>query len=70
MIELDIEIGDTIRVGKFKNKRIVVKKIGKDEYGLPTVNGKGIMKIRIEKLMPKKSTISSIANSIIRSTHG
>lgn len=53
-IILPIELGDVIRVGKFKNKRITVKEIGLDEYSLPTVNGKGIMKIRIEKLMPPK----------------
>lgn len=53
-ITIPIEIGDVIRVGKFKNKRITVKEIGSDEYGLPTCNGKGIMKIRIEKLMPPK----------------
>lgn len=53
-ITIPIEIGDVIRVGKFKNKRITVKEIGLDEYSLPTVNGKGIMKIRIEKLMPPK----------------
>lgn len=53
-ITIPIELGDVIRVGKFKNKRITVKEIGLDEYQLPTVNGKGIMKIRIEKLMPPK----------------
>lgn len=53
-ITIPIEIGDVIRVGKFKNKRITVKEIGIDEYGLPTCNGKGIMKIRIEKLIPPK----------------
>jgi len=56
MIQIPIEIGDIIRVGKFKNKRITVKNITWDEYGLPQVNGKGIMKIRIEKLMPPKET--------------
>lgn len=54
MIQIPIEIGDIIRVGRFKNKRIKVKEIGVDSYGLPTVNGKGIMKIRIEKLIPEK----------------
>lgn len=53
-ITIPIEIGDVIRVGRFKNKRITVKEIGLDEYQLPTVNGKGIMKIRVEKLMPPK----------------
>jgi hypothetical protein len=56
MIKLPIEIGDILLVGRFKNKRIKVKEIGTDEHGLPTVNGRGILKIRIEKLMePKKN---------------
>jgi DNA gyrase/topoisomerase IV subunit A len=50
-IEIPLEIGDIIKIGKFKNKRVEVKDISIDEYGLPMVNGKGIMKIRIEKLM-------------------
>ena len=56
MIKLPIEIGDILLVGRFKNKRIKVKEIGTDEHGLPTVNGRSILKIRIEKLMePKKN---------------
>ena len=56
-IDLDIEVGDVLLGGKFKNKRIVVKEIGKDELGQPTVNGKSILKVRIEKHLPdsKKS---------------
>jgi hypothetical protein len=56
-IELDIEIGDVVLGGKYKNKRIVVKDIGKDELGQPTINGKPILKFRIEKFLPdeKKS---------------
>lgn len=57
MIKLDIYIGDTILVGRFKNKRIEVKEIGVDEHGSPTVNGKSILKIRIEKLMKTKKNI-------------
>jgi hypothetical protein len=43
--------------GKYKNKRMVVKEIGKDELGQPTVNGKPMLKFRIEKHLPdnKKS---------------
>jgi (p)ppGpp synthase/HD superfamily hydrolase len=52
-IELDIEAGDVILTGKFKNKRKVVKDIGTDEYGHPTINGVSILKIKIEKLLPK-----------------
>ena len=46
-ITLPIEIGDTILTGKFKNKKIVVKDIGKNEKGDITINGKSILRIRI-----------------------
>lgn len=58
MIQLPIEIGDVILAGRFKNKKITVKEITFDEYGLPLVNGRGIMKIRIQKLMPTKPNIT------------
>ena len=46
-INLPIEIGDVVLGGKFKNKRIVVKDIGKNEKGDITINGKSILRIRI-----------------------
>lgn len=54
---LDIEIGDILLGGRYKNKRIVVKEIGIDELGQPTINGDPILKFRIEKHLPdeKKS---------------
>ncbi len=52
-ITMALEPGDVILTGKFKNKRTVVKDIGEDEYGHPTVNGKSILKFKIEKLLPK-----------------
>ena len=52
-MELDLEIGDVILAGKFKNKRKIVKKIGKDDLGQPTINGMKALSFRIEKLMPK-----------------
>lgn len=52
-IKLDIEPGDIILTGRFKNKRQVVKKIGTDDLGQPTVNGMKALSFRIEKLMPK-----------------
>tara|TARA_Y100001970_G_C13900092_1_gene683201 strand:- start:391 stop:651 length:261 start_codon:yes stop_codon:yes gene_type:complete len=52
-IKLDIEPGDVILTGRFKNKRQVVKKIGTDDLGQPTVNGMKALSFRIEKLMPK-----------------
>tara|TARA_Y100000310_G_scaffold262619_1_gene272332 strand:+ start:166 stop:408 length:243 start_codon:yes stop_codon:yes gene_type:complete len=56
-IELDIEVGDVVLGGKYRNKRTVVKEIGTDELGQPTINGKPILKFRIEKHLPdeKKS---------------
>jgi hypothetical protein len=52
-LELDIEKGDVILTGRFKNKRTIVKDIGKDDLGQPTVNGMKALSFRIEKLMPK-----------------
>ena len=56
-MKLDIKVGDILLGGKFKNKRIIVKEIGKDELGQPTINGKPLLNFRIEKHLPdnKKS---------------
>jgi len=52
-LALDLEVGDVILTGRFKNKRTVVKKLGTDDLGQPTVNGMKVLSFRIEKLMPK-----------------
>ena len=52
-ITLDLKVGDVVLTGRFKNKRVVVKEIGKDQHGHPTVNGKSILKFKIEKYLPK-----------------
>jgi len=52
-LALDLEVGDVILTGRFKNKRTVVKKIEVDEMGQPTINGIKALNFRIEKLMPK-----------------
>jgi len=56
-IKLDIKVGDVLLGGKFKNKRVIVKSIGKDALGQPTINGQSLLKFRIEKNLPdsKKS---------------
>ena len=54
MIKIPIEIGDTVYVGRFKNKKIIVKSITYNEYGLPMINGRPLLTLRIEKLMPDK----------------
>jgi hypothetical protein len=48
-ITLPVNVGDTILMGKFKNKKVVVKTIGKDEYGMPTINGKKVATFRTIK---------------------
>jgi hypothetical protein len=55
MIKIPIEIGDIVRVGRFKNKRVKVKSIEYDAYGLPIINGRPLLTMRIEKLMQPKS---------------
>jgi len=51
MIKINVEVGDTILIGRFKNKKIEVKTIAYDEYGMPIINGKPACTFRI----PKKS---------------
>lgn len=46
-ISIPIKVGDTVLGGKFKNKRIVVKSIGKNEKGDITINGKPLLKYRL-----------------------
>jgi len=39
-INVKVDKGDTVLMGKFKNKKVVVKDFGKDDHGMPTINGK------------------------------
>lgn len=48
VINIPIEVGDTILGGKFKNKKTVVKKIGNNAKGDITVNGKPLLKYRLK----------------------
>ena len=65
MIQIPIEIGDIVRVGRFKNKRIEVKTITYDEYGLPRINGRPLLTMRIEKLMRPEPTESMSLRALI-----
>lgn len=49
VIKIPIKVGDTVLGGRFKNKKIVVKKIGKNDKGDITINGKPLLKFRIVK---------------------
>ena len=48
-VVLDVNIGDTIYVGRFKNKPIEVKEIGTDDHGMPTINGRKVVNFRFAK---------------------
>jgi hypothetical protein len=58
-IKLNVKIGDTLLMGKFKNKKVVVKSIGEDEWGMPTINGKKAVTFRI----PKKDNLKEAASN-------
>jgi len=61
-IKIPINIGDTILGGRFKNKKTVVKKIGKNAKGDITVNGKPLLKYRLVKESFEEET-----NDLLRS---
>lgn len=48
-INVPIEVGDEVLGGKFKNKKIEVKTIGKNDKGEITINNKPLLKYRITK---------------------
>jgi len=48
-INVPINIGDEVLVGKFKNKKTIVKDIGKNEKGDITINKKPLLRFRIKK---------------------
>jgi ABC-type transporter MlaC component len=48
-ISIPVNIGDTVLMGKFKNKRVVIKSITKNEKGDYLINGKPAFKFRLIK---------------------
>ena len=48
-ISVDVDTGDNILMGKFKNKKIKVNDIGKDSHGMPTINGRQATTFRTTK---------------------
>jgi len=61
-ITLPVKVGDTILTGRFKNKKVVVKTIGKDEHGMPTINGKKVVTFRLMK----EGFVAEIAGTAVR----
>ena len=48
-ITLPVEIGDTVLMGKFKNRKVIVKTIEFNEKGDLLINGRSAMKMRLVK---------------------
>ncbi len=48
-INVPINVGDTVLGGRFKNKKIIIKDIGKSDKGDITINDKPLLKVRIPK---------------------
>ena len=48
-INIPIKVGDVVLGGRFKNKRLTIKKIGKNKKGDITINDKPLLKYRIVK---------------------
>ena len=46
-IKVPIKVGDTVLGGRFKNKKVVVKTIGKNDKGDITINVRPLLKFRI-----------------------
>ena len=65
MIKIDVEVGSIILMGKFKNKRTIVKTIGTDDWGMPTINGKKACNFRIAKEQNMESKIPKLKEMII-----
>lgn len=64
MIKVPIKVGDTILGGRFKNKKVVVKKIGKNDKGDITINDKPLLKFRIIKESFKEDIEINLAHLI------
>ena len=73
-IVLDVKVGDVILGGRFKNKKIKVKSIGKDKHGMPTINGRKVVNFRMAPKSNLKYEINErvdfhdMASQIVKST--
>jgi len=65
-ISVPVNIGDTVLMGKFKNKKVVVKSITKNEKGDLLINGRPAFKFR---LMPVQENILTEASANTHLTH-
>ena len=52
-LTIDLKKGDIILAGRFKNRRMKVRKLDVDKWGQPTVNGRKLLSVRLEKYLPE-----------------
>ena len=68
-INIDVDKGDTVLMGKFKNKKVVVKDFGKDDHGMPTINGKVATTFRLgqkgQNVFDKDETVNEMGSNDI-----
>lgn len=48
-----MRVTDLLLGGKFKNRKVIVEDIGENELNQPTINGKPLLKFRINKQLPE-----------------
>ena len=65
-IVIDVEVGDTILTGRFKNKKTKVTSIGKDNHGMPTINGRKATTFRTSPKSIEESEVKTIHNLLQR----
>ena len=59
-VDLPIEIGDTVLMGKFKNKKVVIKDIDFNDKGDLMINGRPALKFRILDKIKEASDTSGV----------
>ena len=60
-IDLPIEIGDTVKMGRFKNKKVVVKSIDWNDKGDLLINGRPALKFRVVQKQQENINENKIA---------
>mgnify|MGYP001164992323 CR=1 FL=1 len=68
-ITIDVEVGDTILTGRFKNKKTKVNSIETDQHGMPTINGRKVTTFRtLKKQNENKEQIKVLHNFLTKYT--
>ena len=60
-IDLPIEIGDVVKMGRFKNKKVVIKSIDWNEKGDLLINGRPALKFRVVQKQQENISENKIA---------